>query len=248
MSEKQIQCHMCNSLITRKSPTQKFCKSCSKKKEKQRKRNWAKKTKYHSEYARRMRANNKQVAAEKGKEINKRNKQSIFWEWETEGAKASTIFKTAIPFSNFYSKNSITTNDQMGVKKRIKQRREIVNGLTAILRRKTSGIDFYEDKVWIDIFIQKPNHRFDAINFIDFICDAIKEAINVDDRWFCIRRVDWEIVKDDPKIFIGISQAQEGHKRVCSRCGRILPLDMFWKDKSDRMGIGRECKTCMTNH
>jgi hypothetical protein len=94
--------------------------------------------------------------------------------------------------------------------------------------------------------VQKPDARGDALNVIDAVSDAIKGVLGVDDRWYSVKRLDWQIVKDDPQIYIGISQKSDGDKRICSYCGRILTLDMFWKDKSNRMGVGRECKECKT--
>lgn len=100
------------------------------------------------------------------------------------------------------------------------------------------------NKVWIDILVQKPNHRGDAINVIDLVCDAVKNAVPVDDRWFCIRRLDWEIVKDDPQLIIGIGQETTEDAQVCSFCGQIKPLDAFNKDKRQSLGVGHECREC----
>ena len=107
------------------------------------------------------------------------------------------------------------------------------------LREATKGIMVYRNKVWIDIFVQKPDHRGDAINFLDLIADAIKEAIGIDDRWFSIRRIDWQIVKEKPRIFIGIGQDEQDlfDAKICSYCGRILPEKCFGKSK-------RECREC----
>lgn len=100
------------------------------------------------------------------------------------------------------------------------------------------------NKVWIDILVQKPNHRGDAINVVDLVCDAVKDAVPVDDRWFCIRRLDWEIVKDDPQLIIGIGQETTEDAQVCSFCGQIKPLDAFNKDKRQSLGVGHECREC----
>lgn len=89
---------------------------------------------------------------------------------------------------------------------------------------RSSGITFYVGKVWIDILVQKPNMKGDAINLIDSICDAVKLAIGIDDRWFSIRKLDWEIVKVDPKIYVGIGQSIQETHFICSFCGRAQGL------------------------
>ena len=76
------------------------------------------------------------------------------------------------------------------------------------------------------------------------MCDAIKKAIKIDDRWFCIRRLDWEIIKTNPKLYVGVGQTSNEDVRICSYCGRILPLDRFIKDNKNRLGVRRECNEC----
>lgn len=79
---------------------------------------------------------------------------------------------------------------------------------------------FKKAKTWIDIFVEKPHNRGDAINFIDSICDAVKIAIGVDDKFFSIRKVDWKVNKQNPRIFIGISQESDEETFICIYCGR----------------------------
>ncbi len=100
------------------------------------------------------------------------------------------------------------------------------------------------NKVWIDIFIQKPNQKGDAVNFVDLICDSIKRVIGVDDRWYSLRRVDWEIAKHDPRIFIGIGQEAVVDAIACSSCGRLLPLDAFPRNRNSAIGVSRNCREC----
>lgn len=100
------------------------------------------------------------------------------------------------------------------------------------------------NKVWIDIMVQKPDHRGDAVNVIDLVCDALKVAIGVDDRWFCIRRLDWEVVRTDPQLFIGIGQDSCQDCQVCSYCGQIKELSEFHVSKHSHLGVGRVCRRC----
>jgi len=59
-----------------------------------------------------------------------------------------------------------------------------------------------EDKIVIDCwwFIKKKN--CDVINFHDCLADAIKRGIEIDDRWFLIRDMDFEDCCGDPRVEI----------------------------------------------
>ena len=104
--------------------------------------------------------------------------------------------------------------------------------------------EFFNNKVWLDVLVQKPNHKGDAVNVLDLVCDAIKEAIGVDDRWFAIRRLDWEIVKDNPRLVLGVSQDSDVDSQLCSYCGQIKPFAAFNRSRHSRLGVGRECVDC----
>lgn len=118
--------------------------------------------------------------------------------------------------------------------------------LTLRIRSAFSGKKVAHNKVWIAIFAQKPNHRGDAVNLIDLVCDAIKDAIGIDDRWFCLRQVDWQITKKEPEIYVEIGQTSDVDSQPCSSCGRILSLDKFNKRKSNKLGVDRNCRECRT--
>lgn len=244
-----ITCQCCGRETQKRSNgLQKYCEKCSEIKDKERKRRWSLKNPTTNEYFQNRSKIIKQITNQKGIEINNTTRNSIFWiEESEEKVDFNTEIRIAIPFSEVYSKNALTSSrSDMGHKSIREQRNQLMSELVSKIKQTSRTIKWQEDKVWIDLFIQKPNHKFDAINFVTTICDSIKEAIQVDDKWFSIRKLDWQIIKENPLIFIGISQVQEGNKRTCSKCGRILHLEMFWKDSSDRFGIGRECKDCMT--
>lgn len=161
--------------------------------------------------------------------------QAIQLEW---------LIKISVPFDWAASKNHIHALDKRGhlfLRKESQTYRDIIGYRVkqALGTRKLA-----HNKVWLDFFVQKPNNRGDAINVIDSLCDAIKGVIGVDDRWFAIRRLDWEIVKKDPQIFIGIGQTSLEDVQACSYCGRILSLDNFRKRKDKPMGVDRVCKIC----
>ena len=109
-----------------------------------------------------------------------------------------------------------------------------------------NNLKFVQDKVWISIFVQKPDMKsLDPINVVDLVCDGIKETLGVDDRWFCIKILDWQVVKENPQILIEIGQSDDIPKKVCSYCGRILALENFNFNKSQIDGRSRVCKECI---
>ena len=116
--------------------------------------------------------------------------------------------------------------------------------ITTELKVALAGRRIAHNKVWIDILVQKPNHKGDAVNVIDLVCDAVKDALPVDDRWFCIRRLDWEICKGDGQLILGVGQDSDTDCQVCSYCGRIKPFTEFNAARHQPLGIGRECKEC----
>ena len=65
--------------------------------------------------------------------------------------------------------------------------------------------NFPKQKTWIIMRVMKQNHRGDAINFIEGVCDAIKRTVNFDDNYFSVI-CDWEIDKADPRLEIYIFQ------------------------------------------
>jgi hypothetical protein len=73
-----------------------------------------------------------------------------------------------------------------------------------------AGVTFEKAKIWLDIMVEKANHRSDAINTIDILCDGLKKGIGIDDRWFSIARLDWCLVKDRrPVVRVRVFQEQD---------------------------------------
>lgn len=151
------------------------------------------------------------------------------------------VVRIAVPFDYGYSKNaiySLTGGGHVFLRQKTRRLREtIYYGLKAAM----GEMKFYNAKVYIDIFVEKPNHKGDAINVLDTVCDGIKDAIGVDDRWFSVRSLDWSIVKEGGRLFIGVSQPATEDERSCHRCGRFFPLSNF-AYKSGR--LGRVCREC----
>lgn len=61
-------------------------------------------------------------------------------------------------------------------------------------------------KLWLSLFVEKPDNKSDAFNFLDVIADAVKDGLGLDDRWYSSDFIDWAIQKDMPRIFIRVGQ------------------------------------------
>lgn len=150
----------------------------------------------------------------------------------------------SVPFSYAASKNHIYALRARGHVHLRQESRDLKALITARTRDAIGDIPVVHNKVWIDILVQKSNHKGDAINVVDLVCDGIKKALPVDDRWYSLRSLDWEIVREGGCIFIAIGQEDVGDAQVCSYCGQILSFDHFQKSKGRHLGIGRECRSC----
>jgi uncharacterized Zn finger protein (UPF0148 family) len=149
----------------------------------------------------------------------------------------------AVPFSYAGSKNHIyqMTGRHVTLRSESRAYRQAISlQLKAALR----GTQLVQNKVWLSIFVQKPDHRGDAVNVVDLVCDAVKDAIGIDDRWFCIKRLDWEISKTEPSLYIGVGQEVGAPVQACSSCGRLLPFGEFGKKSSNVSGVDRNCSAC----
>lgn len=146
--------------------------------------------------------------------------------------------KFSVPYTAASSKNHIFSNTPVG---HLDKRAATLAFRDKVAARAAFARKFVvQNKVWISIFVQKPHHRSDAVNVVDYICDGIKVGLGIDDRWFSIGRLDWEISKDNPQIYIGIGQESLVQSRICSACGRLRDLEHFPKRKT----IARLCHDC----
>ena len=153
--------------------------------------------------------------------------------------------RVAVPFSYAASKNHIWSMARSGHVYKRQESKRMRGSLTLMIRSAANGQRIANNKLWIDILVQKPDHKGDAVNVVDLVCDSIKDAIDLDDRWYSIRCLDWEIVKDRPRLFVGIGQSTDEDVQVCSSCGRMLPLDNFTKKRSQKLGVDRNCRACL---
>lgn len=243
---KTITCQECGLQCPKRGPTQKYCCDCSARRDLKRKRLWSRShppsaVKQHQWASRRkQRAELARVA---GLAENTKHRSSIFW-YDANVPGLIWMLRVKVPFTYAASKNRIYARRATGDVFLRTESRAKRTEISASIRDGLRGRKVAHNKVWIDILVQKPNHYGDAINVIDLVCDAIKDAMPVDDRWFCIRRLDWEIVKNDPQLIIGVGQATTDDAQVCSYCGQIKPLDAFCRDKGRPLGVGRECRDC----
>ncbi len=180
---------------------------------------------------------------ERGIIRSEKNKSSISWT-ASDNIGLNWGFRFSMPFTWFFSKNASHMSNRQGGRFMRKESRDIKNSISEIVLYSEARKKIVQNKVWIDILVQKPNNRGDAVNVIDLVCDGIKEGLGVDDKWFCIRRLDWEIVKKNPKIFIGIGQSSSIPVEGCNQCGRLLPFEFFLLKKSLKNGIGKNCSDC----
>lgn len=209
---------------------QKYCGTCSERKDLQRKK--------RSTYNKGKRAESQLIGAE----ISRQESRSIAFARPAPDLKWTV--RIAVPFSYAASKNHIYALRQRGHVYLRKESSDLKAAITSKLHVALLDQKVAHNKVWIDILVQKSNHRGDAINVIDLVCDGIKRALPVDDRWFSIRSLDWEVVREGGQIFIGVGQEDVGDAQVCSYCGQIKPLDQFDKKKNSHLGYGRECTPC----
>ncbi|NUQ51349.1 MAG: hypothetical protein HUU19_01475 [Phycisphaerales bacterium] len=163
---------------------------------------------------------------------------------EPSGSPLLWMVRFGVPFSYAASKNRMYVKRRRG---HVALRREVVALREQIVLAALGALNgrrIAHNKVWLEIVVQKPDNRGDAVNVVDLVCDAVKRAIQIDDRWFCIRRLDWEIVKADPLLKIGIGQDSDEDCLVCSQCGQIRPLGEFKRRRTGRLAYGRICAAC----
>ncbi len=235
-------CEHCKKETPKRGAMQKFCVPCSEEADLIRKRLWVR-----NHPADQQKTGEKSKASiarahEQGLRLSSEHAQSIAW--DTSDPDLLWMVRFRIPFDYAISKNHIWSTTRKGVIYLQEEHRNYRDNVITICSNALKAVPIVQNKIWLDILVQKPNHKGDAINVIDGLCDALKHAIGIDDRWFAIRRLDWEIVKENPFIYIGVGQADCTNSQVCSLCGRILPFTEFTKAKHNKNGIARTCPEC----
>lgn len=217
-----VTCGLCGRTVPRTVVGQRYCNPCA-----ARRGDPVKRPRSHPDIAAANRSAGEKEAFARGEEISQAARRGLAWAVDLEPRLRREI-GFALPYSGHYSKNGIFafTKDAQHIALR-KEAKSIKNAVAMSAKLSLRGERFFEGKVWIDILVQKPHHKSDAVNVVDLICDGLKVGIGVDDRWFSIRRLDWEIVKEHPMIYIGAGQDIVEDHRACSYCGQVRPHRHF---------------------
>lgn len=187
-------CSKCGKSVERRSAVQKYCTECSCYVDRERKRKWAKDNPQilTNEEVKRNGDLQRSKNVLRGLQNNKPTVNNIA---VYNSANLQWLVKVSVPFSYSASKNHIWSYAGRGHVFKRQESRAMEDEIIFLLKNALRGKKVFKNKVWLDIYVQKPNHRGDAINVVDLVADAVKKAIEIDDRWFSIRRVDWQIVR-----------------------------------------------------
>lgn len=102
------------------------------------------------------------------------------------------------------------------------------------------GVQVVRARLWVDILVQKTAWQADAGNVVDTVFDGLKLGIGLDDNFYCIRALDWELVKGEQALVIGLGQDTTVDQDFCMTCGALLP-ELAMRRVA---GINRVCDGC----
>lgn len=86
-----------------------------------------------------------------------------------------------------------------------------------------------QDRLLVAVAAHKRDHRGDAVNVLDMVLDAVERATGLDDRWFEVAGLCWDVRPTDPSLVVAIGQQRRRDRAVCSVCGLVLPVGKFPK-------------------
>lgn len=245
-----IVCADCKKETERRGAQQLCCPDCSRERDRARKAKYSRSRKGRANSARAYKKRNEKIAAGRLSRARELNPGSgIAWE-ASRPVGLLWLCRVAIPFSYRASKNTVWSFSHKGkAKGHVYARSEAKDYravLAAAISRSLEGRRVARNKLWLDILVEKPDHRGDAVNVIDLVCDAVQDATGLNDRWCCIKRLDWSVIKNSPRLFVGIGQESDSDVIVCSHCGRILEAtpQNFQRNRNSELGFGRACKDC----
>jgi len=112
----------------------------------------------------------------------------------------------SLPLSGAWSKNRMHARTEEGGVIVRKEARDILDAIAWSAKLSLGQIKLERRKVWLEIIVQKTSPTADAVNVVDVVCDGVKRGIGVDDRYFSLLRLDWQLVERDPRIYIAIGQ------------------------------------------
>lgn len=234
-----MSCTDCGAEVERRSAVQRYCTDCSEK------RDIARKRLHHLKRGKSLYDQRRTEFGANGRAISAVVQQTLASS-QPPMPEMAWYRRVQVPFSWAGSKNHIFSKRATGHVFMRAESSFMRHNLMHAVREALGDVTVASNKLWIDMYIQKPNMRGDAVNFVDMICDAVKDAVLLDDRWFSIRSVDWQIAKNDPMIFVGIGQESAVNLQACSSCGRLLTFDNFQRNRGRLNGIGLNCKECQS--
>lgn len=243
--QKNIICRQCREVAPQTGPRQFYCAPCSDARHRERQAAYSKTSKPKQRAAKHQRAC-VDGAREAGALASVEAARSLSDIELSKGFRPRWYVRLRVPNAGTASKNYIFgfAGPHGHVYKR-KQANAFQAALALEVKEAVKNLPVVNNKVWIEVLVQKENHKSDAVNVVDLVCDAVKLGLGVDDRWFSIARLDWEIVKTEPDIFIGIFQEETEHAQSCSTCGRIAPLADFPLKPTAKYGRHRVCFQCI---
>lgn len=234
-----LACADCGEECVRNGPTQRYCRPCSTK------RDIARKGLYQNEKGKQAFDEKRAKWLVHGKAISREERLSLI---SSLPQQPNLLWHTrvAVPFSWAGSKNQLFATTRTGHTFLREEGRYYRSLLTQKIRETVDVENVRQNKLWVDIYVQKPNHKGDAANFLDMVCDAIKDAIPLDDRWYSIRSIDWQICKDEPMLYVGLGQDSRLDVQACSSCGRLMEYHFFQKNRATPNGVTRVCRECQS--
>lgn len=153
----------------------------------------------------------------------------------------------SVPFDWLWSKNRMWAPRRGTYARRLadhaRSRRDL---LTFALRAVLRGQRVANNVLLVQIQVEIPDHRGDAINCLDLVCDAVEAATGLDDRWYAISGLTWSVVKVNPQLRVWIGQKDTTDSKVCGRCGEVLPFEAFGLSKAAKTGRASCCRPCLT--
>ncbi len=135
-----------------------------------------------------------------------------------EDQKWSWYRKVRVPFNPSMSKNKVWAHGS-GRTYIPPDVRKVRDDITWLVKAAMRGQKAHKGKLWLGIFVQKHKHTFDAINVLDLVADAVKDALGLDDNSYSLLFLDWEIAKERPQVAIYIGQAIRTDHFMCTACG-----------------------------
>jgi hypothetical protein len=165
---------------------------------------------------------------EKGLVFAKKEKEQSMFSEERE---FKTILKVKFPWSSSLLKNRYRGYawHKGGMHVYIKkQSRDMIENLILYVRAemKRQKVKFFKNRVSFALDVEKPKQKIDAINLIDCVADMLKVAIGVDDSWYEVHAITWNIIKVDPHVTLYVCQKKDScfDAFSCTYCGRIRPI------------------------